>query len=326
MKLRAGNELFREMNRLGSLSEPFVFLVNAFATGGYVEKLHDLSGELMFDINGFRNFIPDHRPKSLTEWKLFPMSQEEYAIGFRKVMEHIQRGDSFLLNYTGSTRVQTNLSLGDLFYLSRARYRVHLENYFTCFSPETFITIDKQGRIASHPMKGTAGLSVSGAEESLMSDNKEIAEHHTIVDLIRNDLSRVASGVSVKKFRYAEKIHTNREDLIQVSSQITGQLKSGWASEVGDIFAALLPAGSVTGAPKPRTIEIITNVESHKRNWYTGVFGIFNGHAVDSGVLIRYVELENGLLVFKSGGGITFQSQCENEYLEMIKKVYVPVA
>ena len=88
----------------------------------------------------------------------------------------------------------------------------------------------------------------------------------------------------------------------------------------------LLPAGSVTGAPKHMTMEIIKKAEGYDRSWYTGIAGIFDGERVDSGVLIRYIEHIDGKLFFKSGGGITYQSQCKDEYNEMISKVYVPFA
>jgi para-aminobenzoate synthetase component 1 len=87
----------------------------------------------------------------------------------------------------------------------------------------------------------------------------------------------------------------------------------------------MIPAGSISGAPKPKTLEIISKVENYNRGYYTGVFGYFDGKNLDSCVIIRYIENDNGQLVYKSGGGITFMSNAENEYDEMLKKVYVPI-
>jgi para-aminobenzoate synthetase component 1 len=91
------------------------------------------------------------------------------------------------------------------------------------------------------------------------------------------------------------------------------------------VLFTLLPAGSVTGAPKEKTVEIIRAVESYDRGFYTGIFGFFDGQSLTSAVSIRYIEQTTDGLVFKSGGGITALSDAESEYQEMIKKIYVPV-
>ncbi len=182
-----------------------------------------------------------------------------------------------------------------------------------------------EGRIASFPMKGTMDASIPNAEELIMSDSKELAEHSTIVDLIRNDLSMVADNVTVKKFRYLEKLKTDRRTLWQVSSEITGDLPSDYAENIGDIIFKMLPAGSICGAPKKKTVEIIKASEKYDRGYYTGIFGWFDGRNLDSCVLIRFIENQDGQLVYKSGGGITFMSDAKSEYEEMVKKVYIPI-
>lgn len=311
---------------MGKQKQPFVFLIDAFLSRGYIAKPEDTTAQLLYKTPCYSNISKPLKINALKEWHIFPKSFESYQSGFNVIMNHIHRGDSFLLNYTQPTRVETNLTLKELFYLSKARYKVHLKGVFTCFSPETFVTIDEDGLISSFPMKGTADTSAENAEELLLADSKEIAEHHTIVDLIRNDLSRVGSKVCVDKFRYTERIRTNQKELIQVSSKISGRLPEDWQSHIGDIFRELLPAGSVTGAPKLKTVEVIRKTENYDRGWYTGIFGIFDGKSLDSAVLIRYIEKQKDRLIFKSGGGITSQSDCEAEYNELIKKVYVPIA
>ncbi|HEX8040068.1 MAG TPA: chorismate-binding protein, partial [Chryseosolibacter sp.] len=163
------------------------------------------------------------------------------------------------------------------------------------------------------------------AREKILADRKEMAEHVTIVDLIRNDLSRVASKVKVTHFRYVEEIKTIGKNLLQVSSEICGELPPGYERHLGDIVLKLLPAGSVSGAPKCKTLQIIRDAENEPRGYYTGVVGIYDGHVLDSGVMIRFIESRRGQLYYRSGGGITAQSRLESEYQEALDKVYVPV-
>jgi para-aminobenzoate synthetase component 1 len=135
----------------------------------------------------------------------------------------------------------------------------------------------------------------------------------------------VAESVRVKRFKYIEKIRTHQGELLQMRWEITGKLPSDYRESLGEILFRLLPAGSICGAPKKKTVEIILNTEGYNRGFYTGVFGYFDGKNLDSAVAIRFLEKQEEQLVFKSGGGITFQSDWRKEYDEMQKKVYVPV-
>jgi len=173
-------------------------------------------------------------------------------------------------------------------------------------------------------MKGTINANVLDAEKKVLENPKEHFEHNTIVDLLRNDLNMVAKDVTVDKFRYIEKISTNRGDLLQVSSLITGKLADNYTDKLGDIILKLLPAGSVTGAPKERTVQIIREIENYKRGFYTGVFGYFDGTSLDVAVAIRFIENIDGKLFYKSGGGITALSNPLDEYNELVAKIYVP--
>ena len=174
-------------------------------------------------------------------------------------------------------------------------------------------------------MKGTIDASLPNARERILADKKEEAEHATIVDLIRNDLSQVASEVTVSRYRYIDELQTNRGRLLQVSSEIRGKLPEDWKASLGDILFRLLPAGSITGAPKKKTMQIISEAETYERGFYTGVMGYFDGSSLDSAVMIRFVEQEGDRMYFKSGGGITCRSEVESEYHEMKQKVYVPI-
>jgi para-aminobenzoate synthetase component 1 len=174
-------------------------------------------------------------------------------------------------------------------------------------------------------MKGTINASVANARNQLLNSQKELAEHHTIVDLIRNDLSMVAKNVKVERFQYIDHIKTNRKQLLQMSSEISGELPKNYHQNLGEIIYKMLPAGSVSGAPKSKTIEVIKEAEQYERGFYTGVFGIFDGENIDSGVMIRFLEKTADGLIYKSGGGITAKSNCDEEYQELIDKIYIPV-
>ena len=174
-------------------------------------------------------------------------------------------------------------------------------------------------------MKGTIDCNIPNAEQILLNDPKEISEHNTIVDLMRNDLSMVARKVSVDRFRYIEAIKTNEKNILQASSEISGILPDNFRDHIGDILSTLLPAGSISGAPKEKTVDILLKTEAYNRGFYTGIFGVFDGENLDSAVMIRYIEKNGDGFTYKSGGGITFQSEVEKEYQEMIDKVYVPI-
>jgi para-aminobenzoate synthetase component 1 len=318
-------EIRRQMNQLGSTGTPFVFLIDFLMEHPLIFEINDSNEILIWQTPNARNFVDSPNKSILKKWKTTPVSYEKFKVGFDKVMWHIHNGDTYLLNYTQPTQVDTNLSLEEIFHISSAPYKIYLKNKFVCFSPETFVKIEN-GKIYSFPMKGTIDADIENAEQIILTDSKEIAEHNTIVDLIRNDLSLVAENVTVEKFRYLSHIQTNHKNLWQVSSEISGDLPESYLNNIGDIIFKMLPAGSISGAPKKKTLEIISTTENYQRGYYTGIFGYFDGKNTDSCVIIRYIENVDGQLTYKSGGGLTFMSEAGKEYDEMLKKVYVPIA
>ena len=317
---------------------------------------------------------------SETTWQIEPPLYEDYERSFNIVKSNIMAGNSYLTNLTCRVPVSCNLPLEEIFHRAKGKYKLllrrkrnqaedkahlkeepqnkdylkeeaqnkaHLkeekieENLtpFVCFSPETFVRI-KGGRIYSYPMKGTLDASLPNAEKLLMEDQKEAAEHATIVDLIRNDLSRVAEDVRVDKYRYIDVLHTNKGDILQTSSEISGRLPEDYPHHLGEILDAQLPAGSITGAPKDKTMQIIQEAEGYDRGFYTGIMGIYDQGELNSAVMIRFIEeeevfpskTENRMnyeairkLYFKAGGGITSKSDCRKEYEEVIQKIYLPI-
>ena len=315
----------QRMDELSQQKVPFFFIIDFLMENIeiYLEG-EILDSGLMID---FQNIKKDKGVFAANEefvLKSFPESEDEYRKGFELVQKYLNLGYSYLVNYTRKTKIETNLSLEEIFYLSKAKYKLFYKDKFVLFSPETFVEI-KDNQIFTHPMKGTIDASLENAVETLKNDTKEKAEHYTVVDLLRNDLSMVADQVQVDEFQRIDYLKTRQKDLYAMSSEISGNLKPEFEGKIGSIMKTLLPAGSILGAPKPKTMEIVLESEGYKRGWYTGVCGWFDGKNLDSCVMIRFIEKENGILYFKSGGGITHLSKLADEYQEMKNKIYVPV-
>lgn len=323
--MKSSDAAFETMNSFGKNKIPFLFIIDFNGLIPLVIPCDKAEkAEIFYYIRGKSNTgIAFDRNLPLLQFEKQPVDFNTYLRAFNLVRTHLLFGNSYLLNLTFATPIDINRSLGEIFRLSHAPYKLLFRDKFTVFSPECFVTI-RGNTISSYPMKGTIDANMPDAAQKLLSDSKEMAEHNTIVDLIRNDLSMVATEVGVKRFRFIDEIKTNQKHLLQVSSEVCGQLPENWQWRIGDILHSLLPAGSISGAPKKKTVELIKQAEMHERGYYTGIFGIFDGESLDSGVMIRYIERQNGQFFFRSGGGITVNSIAINEYNEMIDKVYVP--
>ena len=371
-------EIIDKINRLASQDEPFLFVINYQGDKAFIRLLSGINPEeCLFDFEGRGNFShawketwkegtseketwkkeTSEEEISETTWQIEPPLYEDYERSFNIVKSNIMAGNSYLTNLTCQVPVSCNLSLEDIFHRAKGKYKLLLRRKrnltpFVCFSPETFVRI-KGGRIYSYPMKGTLDASLPNAEKQLMEDRKEAAEHATIVDLIRNDLSRVAENVRVDKYRYIDVLHTNKGDILKTSSEISGRLPEDYPHHLGEILDAQLPAGSITGAPKDKTMQIIQEAEGYDRGFYTGIMGIYDQGELNSAVMIRFIEEETSpvdfeadgeknfkakegkasegkepkasrKLYFKAGGGITSKSDCRKEYEEVIQKIYLP--
>jgi len=323
--LKSADTVFELMNIYGRESKPFLFGIDYDVKNGFFfDPKEAYSNGVLFAINGIgfdAAVKPDTKAVELVK---HPVDMQSYKKAFDIVHRNLIGGNSYLTNLTFPTAIDLNLSLPEIFSRSQARYRLLFDDRFVVFSPEIFVKIE-DGLIRSFPMKGTIDASLPDAENSILNNAKETAEHNTIVDLIRNDLSMIASDVTVERFRYIEKIVTHTKSLLQVSSEICGVLPENHLHELGTLFKKLLPAGSICGAPKKKTLQIIQEAETYKRGFYTGVFGYFDGEKLDSGVMIRFIGNHNGKLTFYSGGGITVNSNMIEEYNELIDKVYVPI-
>ena len=309
------------LNKYGSENEPFLFLLSYDLQNFHIKKLENLDETIKYELNSFGNIF-----KKEYFLNKFPISFKEYKNKFEKIIEEIKSGNSYLLNLTTKTKIETNLSLDEIYDYSNSllKLRVKIDDFdFVCFSPEKFVEII-ENKIYTYPMKGTIDTKIENAKEILLNSSKEKAEHTMVVDLLRNDLGKVASNIKVENFRFFEKIELKNRGLYQTSSKISGIIKENWKECLGDIILELLPAGSITGTPKKSTVDILKNVENYDRGFYTGIFGIFDGKSLQSFVLIRFIEKIEDELFYKSGGGITLDSDLKLEYEELINKVYLP--
>jgi para-aminobenzoate synthetase component I len=317
---------FKEkMSALAVAQEPFFFLIDFELQKPLIcplEQAQALGFE--FEIKGFRNFEPQDRKPTPTPLSIAPIPMADYAQAYHKVVDEIYQGNTFLHNLTFPSVIQSPLDLEDVFHWAKAPYKLHHQDQFVVYSPECFVKI-QNGHIYSYPMKGTIDAQIPEAKNKLKSDPKEINEHNTIVDLIRNDLSKVAKEVEVTRFRYLDKIKTQKNEIYHTSSEIRGKLPTDWKAQLPELLMGMLPAGSICGAPKAKTVSIIQQVEQGPRGYYTGIFGYFDGENLDSAVNIRYLEKKDGQLLYRSGGGITYLSDLQSEYNELLEKIYVPV-
>jgi para-aminobenzoate synthetase component 1 len=317
------------MNAWGKEKKPFLFILSFSQKENLVLSSEEaLDAGIQFRIGSHTNYSDSLARATELPSSIFftkeAVSEQEFCIAFDVVKKNLDFGNTYLINLTKPSQVHTNLNFEQVFYHANAPYKLWIRDKLVVFSPEIFVKI-KDGMIASYPMKGTIDAALPYAKEQILSDPKETAEHNTIVDLIRNDLSMVSKNVRVKRFRYIDEIITSEKNLLQVSSEIVGEIDGAFFQELGTHLFRLLPAGSISGAPKTKTVEVIEEAEQYDRGFYTGVFGYFDGQSVDSAVMIRYMEQQDERVIFKSGGGITTFSDCKKEYQELKDKVYVPI-
>ncbi|PIY31210.1 MAG: aminodeoxychorismate synthase component I, partial [Bacteroidetes bacterium CG_4_10_14_3_um_filter_42_6] len=237
------NTGFEQMNEYGKDRIPFLFVIDFDGNQVIVTPLDQVDRSLMlYSFNGKSNMDKPMSIKDKLTFRITPISRERYQKAFKLVQQHLHYGDSFLLNLTMPSVLESNYSLQEIFYSAHARYQLWMKDRFVVFSPETFVTI-KENIIRSFPMKGTIDASIADAERKLLESEKELAEHYTIVDLIRNDLSMVSKNVRVERFRYIERLETHRHCLLQMSSEIAGDLASEYHKNIGTILSKMLPAG-----------------------------------------------------------------------------------
>jgi para-aminobenzoate synthetase / 4-amino-4-deoxychorismate lyase len=252
------------------------------------------------------------------------ISEDEYCAKVEQIKDYILAGDTYQVNFTDSVNGPMSWSAADVFATLSRRQPVAYSAFLNLnshqilsFSPELFFKVE-EGRIVTRPMKGTMPRGRDSVEDikvaaSLRSDEKNRAEHVMIVDLLRNDLGRICNmgSVQVEDIFSVEKYRT----LFQMTSTISGTLRP----EVGyyDIFKSMFPSGSVTGAPKIRTMQIIQELEQKPREVYCGAIGFISPDRSSMfNVAIRTIVLKDGQARMGIGGAIVADSRPLDEYRE----------
>jgi para-aminobenzoate synthetase component 1 len=318
-------DIVHDISSLAGQRIPFLLIVDFELAQPMLFPIRDLPPGILFETPGRAEGKHMPPPPGNFHFEKHPMEYSRYLEAFSLVVENTLAGNTYLTNLTFPTDISTDLSLNQIYHISQAKYKLLYRDEFVVFSPETFVQI-RDGEIRSFPMKGTINEDIPDARRVILEDEKEMAEHVTIVDLIRNDISIHASRVRVERFRYIDRLCTHEGNLLQVSSVITGLLPDNYHEKLGEILFSMLPAGSVSGAPKPETLRIIREAEGGPRGYYTGIMAYFDGHDLDAAVMIRYIENRDGELRYRSGGGITCMSEPAREYQEMLDKVYIPTS
>jgi len=263
----------------------------------------------------------------------FTISEDDYAQRIAAIHEWIRAGDVYQLNFTAPWRLRVEGSAAALYARLRiqqpTRYGafVHAEpgQKILSFSPELFFNIEPgtglTRRITTRPMKGTSRRGRFTREDReraqwLQADPKNRSENVMIVDLLRNDLGRIAKFGSVR----AEKLFAVERypTLWQMTSTVTADLRDDASCEA--IFRALFPCGSITGAPKVRAMQLIADLEVAPRGVYTGAIGFFSPHRTIFNVAIRTLELNGDAGTMGTGSGVVIDSVAADEYRECLLK------
>ena len=255
-------------------------------------------------------------------------SAEEYKAAIEHIHHHIRQGDTYQVNYT--VQLQQNITADTFAIYNRlvveqnAHYNAFIQHddvSIISVSPELFFKKDGDG-LTTRPMKGTTNRGLTTETDLkqaqwLAQDQKNRSENMMIVDLLRNDMNRISKigSENVKSLCLVEQYST----IWQMTSTIETQLLPN--SSLGDIFQALFPCGSITGAPKIATMAIIKDVEKQARGVYCGAIGILlpNGPTIFN-VAIRTLQMQGNKAIYGVGGGITWDSKWEAEYEETKQK------
>lgn len=255
-------------------------------------------------------------------------SQEEYCNMVKKAKEHIYEGDIFQIVLSNRLEAPYEGSLLNTYRILRTMNPSPYMFYFSGSdmevagaSPETLVKLEN-GILHTFPLAGTRKRGKTEAEdkaleEEMLADPKELAEHNMLVDLGRNDIGKISKfgSVSVEKYHCVEKF----SHVMHIGSTVRGELAPG--KDALDAIDSILPAGTLSGAPKIKACQLINDLENNKRGIYGGAIGYidFTGN-LDTCIAIRIAYKKNGKVFIRSGAGIVSDSVPEKEYEECINK------
>ncbi|MCP3167512.1 anthranilate synthase component I family protein [Myxococcus qinghaiensis] len=271
--------------------------------------------------------VPPSPPSTSTVEPRSNFTQQGYLDAVERVREYIRAGDTYQVNLSQRLEVDFPGEPLALYETLSATNPVHFASYLegdgfhiVSASPERLVRVE-QGRAITRPIAGTRrrGTPEEDARfvHELRTNEKELAEHAMLVDLERNDLGRVCAYGSVEVTKLMEIVEYAH--VLHIESEVTGQLAPG--IEPLDVVGALFPGGTITGVPKIRTMQLITELEPHARGLYTGSLGYvsFTGD-LDLNIVIRTLLVKDGKAYAQVGGGIVHDSQPRQEYKETLNK------
>ena len=255
-------------------------------------------------------------------------SEKQYCEMVEKAKEYIREGDIFQVVLSNPMRAEAEGSLFDTYRVLRTENPSPYMFYFSSddielsgASPETLAKLEN-GKISTFPLAGTRPRGKDDEEDKaleaeLLKDEKELAEHNMLVDLGRNDIGKVSEIGSVKVEEYLSIERFSH--VMHIGSTVTGKIRAD--KDAVDAVDAILPAGTLSGAPKFRACQIIEELENDKRGVYGGAIGYldFTGN-MDTCIAIRLVYKKNGRICIRSGAGVVADSVPDNEFRECINK------
>ncbi|MDR1695271.1 MAG: anthranilate synthase component I family protein [Endomicrobium sp.] len=277
---------------------------------------------------------PDYAVKSGLKSDLRLLhNKDEFGAMVEKIKSHIREGDIFQAVISNGLEADFD---GNLFQTYRALRTINPSPYmfFVNFgdvqlagaSPETLVTL-KNGELKNYALAGTVKRGQNAEEDealisALLKDEKELSEHNMLVDLGRNDLGKISEFGSVKVSEYMKILKLSH--VSHIASAITSKMQKGF--DGFDAISAVLPAGTLSGAPKVKACEIINSLEKHKRGTYGGAIGYidFAGN-MDMCIAIRMAKLQNGKVYIQAGAGIVADSVAEKEFQECLNKAQAVV-
>ena len=321
--------LFDKLVVFDNLENTIIIIIN-ISTGGVEENYRRALGELDH-IAALVEKGEQARPAPLKIRSAFrPLfNREQYCAMVERAKYHIKEGDIFQVVLSNRLEADVEGSLFDTYSVLRGLNPSPYMFYFSSddieiagASPETLVKLEN-GTLYTFPLAGTRPRGKTPEEDAalekeLLSDPKELAEHNMLVDLGRNDIGRISEfgSVEVEKYLSIERF----SHVMHIGSTVRGRIQRG--KDALDGIDAVLPAGTLSGAPKIRACEIINKLENNKRGLYGGAIGYiaFTGN-MDTCIAIRIAFKKNGKVFIRSGAGIVADSVPENEYEECGNKM-----
>lgn len=320
--------LFDKVIAFDNFRQKLILIVNAGC-----EEIETEYNRAVLELESMRKLIEEGKPKEIEAGRLKTkfsqlFSEEEYCSMVEKAKRYIREGDIFQVVLSNRFEAEYEGSLLDTYRVLRTTNPSPYMFYFSSedieiagASPETLVKVEN-GIAHTFPLAGTRprGKTVQEdmeLERELLADEKERAEHNMLVDLGRNDIGKISrfGSVEVEKYMSIERF----SHVMHIGSTVKGELKEGM--DAVDAVDAILPAGTLSGAPKIRACEIINELENNKRGIYGGAIGYidFAGN-LDTCIAIRIAYKKNGKVFVRSGAGIVADSVPKKEYEECINK------